>query len=69
MKVLLLTYEQKNLLVGKLFTKDSYFNPIQDKNGNWIISIEEKNYCTESEFFWIKDLPMIDFIEPDFSID
>jgi len=63
--VLLLTEEQKNLLVGKLFTDSSYFNPIQDKKGNWVISIEERDFCTISEFLWIKDLPLIEYEIPD----
>lgn len=63
--VVLLTEEQKDLLVGQLFTEDSYFNPIQDKNENWVISTEERDYCTNPEFFWINDLPLIEFIPPD----
>ncbi len=67
-QVLLLTEEQKDLLVGQLFAEDSYFNPIQDKNGNWIISTEERDYCVNPEFFWIKELPLIEFIPQDIFI-
>lgn len=67
-KVLLLTEEQKDLLIGQLFEEDSYFNPIQDKNNNWIISTEERDFCINPDFFWIKDLPLIDYEPKDFII-
>jgi hypothetical protein len=54
----LLTIQQKNELVGQLYTDDSYFNPIQDINDNWVISIEEINQCTNPEFMWVKDLEL-----------
>ena len=55
----LLTEIQKNELQGQLYTLDSYFNPIQDVNNNWIISIEEIEFCTNEDFFWVRDLEMI----------
>lgn len=61
MKVALLTPEQKDLLVGQLYTADSYFNPIRDFNENWIISTEEVDYCDNPEFSWVKNLPLIDY--------
>jgi hypothetical protein len=62
MEVGLLTIEQKEELVGQQFAPDSYFNPIQDANDNWIISIEEMNQCCNSQFLWVKDLPLIEYI-------
>lgn len=57
----LLTELQKDELVGVLYAPDSYFNPIQDINDNWIISQEEM-YNNENELVaWVKDLPLIDF--------
>lgn len=58
----LLTLEQKELLVGQLYTNDSYFNPIQDNAENWIISIEEMEYCDNPEFMWVKDLELILYV-------
>jgi len=58
----LLTIEQKDLLVGQLFDEDSYFNPIQDDNDNWIISIEEIEQNQNPEFVWLQDLEMIIFV-------
>jgi hypothetical protein len=67
-QVSLLTEQQKNELVGQQYTTDSYFNPIQDINDNWIISQEEINYCDNENFLWIKNLPLIDFIPKPSSI-
>jgi hypothetical protein len=58
----LLTIEQKDLLVGQLFDEDSYFNPIQDDNDNWIISIEEIEQNQNPTFIWLQDLEMIIFV-------
>jgi hypothetical protein len=60
MKVGLLTTTQKNKLINKEFSEDSFFNPIQDKNDKWVISIEEMEQANEN-FAWVKDLPLIDF--------
>jgi len=60
-QVELLTESQKDLLVGQLYDEDSYFNPIQDINDNWIISTEEMEFCVNPEFMWVKDLPLIDY--------
>lgn len=61
MMVALLTLEQKDSLVGQLYAPDSYFNPIQDINNNWVISLEEVNQCVNPEFMWVKDLPEIPY--------
>jgi hypothetical protein len=55
----LLTVEQKDQLVGQQFSPDCYFNPIQDANDNWIISIEEIN---ASDISWLKELTFIEYI-------
>jgi hypothetical protein len=34
------------------------FNPIQDANGNWIISVEE---VSTSTIDWVKELPSIEY--------
>ena len=58
----LLTELQKDELVGQLFDEDSYFNPIQDANDNWIISIEEIENNVNQTFDWLKELEMIIFV-------
>jgi hypothetical protein len=57
----LLTEVQKDELVGQLYDEDSYFNPIQDLNDNWIISVEEIEQCVTPEFLWVKELPLIPY--------
>jgi predicted DNA-binding transcriptional regulator len=57
----LLTELQKNELIGQLYAPDSYFNPIQDLNDNWVISIEEIDQTVTPEFLWVKDLEMIPY--------
>lgn len=60
-QVALLTIEQKNLLVGQQFATDSYFNPVQNNSDNWVISIVEVNDCTNVNYLWVKELPLITF--------
>jgi hypothetical protein len=66
----LLTESQKNELVGQLYDEDSFFNPIQDLEDNWIISTEEMEFCVNPEFQWVKTLFLIEYkpkpIEPPF---
>lgn len=57
----LLTIEQKDLLVGILYSEDSYFNPVQDADENWVISREEMELCIYPEYDWIKELPLIPY--------
>ena len=57
----LLTELQKDELIGQLYAPDSYYNPIQDLNDNWIISIEEIEQTVTPEFLWVKDLEMIPY--------
>jgi hypothetical protein len=57
----LLTELQKDKLVGQLYEEDSYFNPIQDLNDNWIISVEEIEQCVNPDYLWVKDLELIPY--------
>lgn len=64
--IAILTQQQKDILIGRQFEIDSYFNPIQDLNNNWIISEIEYYYCLglwyldklNSELVFIKDLSL-----------
>lgn len=58
----LLTEEQIDVIKGKEFAPDSYFNPIQDYYDNWIISQEEMCSCVVEEYNFVKDLPLIDYV-------
>jgi predicted DNA-binding transcriptional regulator len=57
----LLTELQKDELVGQLYAVNSYYNPIQDLNDNWVISVEEIEQTITLEFMWVKELPLILF--------
>lgn len=57
----LLTEIEKDSLIGQQYAEDSYFNPILDLNDNWVISTEEMDFCTNEEYMWVKDLPLIDY--------
>lgn len=63
MKVGLLNSKQKELIEGKDFAPDCFFNPIQDKSNQWVITLEEMNgRVTNPSFLWVRDLPLIDYV-------
>lgn len=64
----LLTELQKDELVKQLFDDDSYFNPIQDANDNWIISIEEIENNVNPNFDWLQELEMIIFVPKQYDL-
>ena len=57
-EVYLLTQEQADSIKGVEFVPDNLFNPIQDVDGNWIISQEEVSQCNID---WVKELPQIEY--------
>ena len=57
----LLTEVQKNELVGVYYSADSIYNPIQDINDNWIISVEEIQSTSNPDTMWVKDLELIEY--------
>lgn len=62
--VRLLTEEQKLLLIDIEYTNGMFFYPIKDINNNWIISESEVINTTNSDFQWVKNLPLIDWEPP-----
>jgi hypothetical protein len=40
---------------------DTYYNPVQDNDDNWIISTEEIDNTTDENYLWVKNLPLIPF--------
>jgi hypothetical protein len=57
----LLTEVQKDELVGVYYSDDSIYNPIQDIDNNWVISVEEMLYTTNPDTLWVKDLDLIEY--------
>ena len=64
MEVGLLTIEQKDSLIGQLWNTDCYFNPVQDGNGDWIISTTEMYGNINPDFTWVLTLPLIEWVPP-----
>ena len=60
-QVVLLTQEQKDQIQGQKFAIDSYFLPIEDIDGNWIVSTIEQENCVHPDFQWIKKCPRIEY--------
>ena len=58
MEAHLLTEEQAQSLIGVEFIADNYFNPIEDADGNYVISIEE---VEQTSIEWVKSLPLIEY--------
>jgi hypothetical protein len=58
----LLTETEKEELIGQWYMPDSYFNPIQDADDNWVISVEEMTQCVNPDFMWVVDLPLIPYV-------
>ncbi len=58
MTVALLTQAQAESLQGVEVVPSNFFNPILDKNGQWIISLEEVEQCSIE---WVKNLPHITY--------
>jgi hypothetical protein len=57
----LLTESQKNNLLGQKLDDNCFFNPFQDLNDNWVLTIQEMNYCINPNYMWVKDLDLIIF--------
>jgi len=53
----ILTKEQFQLIAGEGYTKDMYFNPVLDADGDRVISEEEAEQCDNPDFKFVKDLP------------
>jgi hypothetical protein len=64
MKVHKLTATQKNKLIGIEYTPNCTYNPVQDGNGIWIVTIEEIEQTTDEKFAWVKNLPQIEYVKP-----
>jgi hypothetical protein len=57
----LLIIKEKDLLLGQQYAPDSYFNPIQDSVGDWVISTEEIDQNTNADFDWLNGINLIEY--------
>lgn len=56
-----LTAGQAKSLEKRAYTKDVYFNPVQDADGLWFISIEQADDCDVPQFAWVKTLSLVPY--------
>lgn len=61
MIVALLTEEQKDKLVGQQYAESLYFGPALDADGNWVLDTGTIVNCIYPEFFWTRELPLIEY--------
>lgn len=59
--IAIITESQKNILLGQKYDGVQFFNPVQDANGNWVVSEEE---IINSSLEWLKSLPLVNFDAP-----
>lgn len=57
----LLDEEEKDALLGNQYATGKYFTPEQDADGNWILPMHQITGCTNIDFWWVKNLPLIDY--------
>ena len=63
-KVAIITELQSEELKLQLVQPEWYFNPVQDCNGNWIITEQEILSSIYPQNDWIKSLPLEDWCRP-----
>jgi hypothetical protein len=61
MMVKLLSQEQYDLIKDNLFNETNYFLSIMDANNNWTLELSQVEQITNVDFFWVKDLPEIEY--------
>lgn len=63
-KVAIISKNRASKLKGKETTDDLLFNPVQDSLGRWCVSKDEIDQLDDSVYWYLKSLPLIDFIPP-----
>jgi hypothetical protein len=63
-QIALITQEQADLLAGQEYAKACHYNPVQDCDDNWLITIQEIEQTTNPDFLWVKDLPLSEWCPP-----
>jgi hypothetical protein len=58
MEIAKITQQQADLLAGQEYAPACHYNPVQDCTGDWIISIEEIQQTINTEYLWVKELPL-----------
>lgn len=64
MKVAILTNNQLNSLIGQSYDNgSSFFYPILDFFDNWVVSEFEIVNCVNPNFYWLKDLQLVEYVK------
>jgi hypothetical protein len=58
----LLTLQQKTDIAGKEYADNMFYNPIQNKANQWVISTQEMDDTTYTQYLWVKSIPIIPFV-------
>lgn len=67
--VVVVSNTRANKLKVNEVTEDIYFNPIKDSLGRWVVSKEEVDMLTDSQFIYLKTMPVIRFMKPKDTVD
>jgi len=68
-KVVVVSNTRANKLRIDDYMPGAYFNPVKDSLGRWVVSIEEVNNNKDSNFFYLKTMPVIRFMKPRDTVD
>jgi len=63
-KVAVVSKTRATKLKGKETAQDLLFNPVLDSLGRWVVSEEEIEQLTDSDYLYLKALPLIEFAKP-----
>ena len=63
-QVAIITQQQADLLAGQEYAPASHYNPVQDCDNNWLITIQEIEQTTNPDFLWVKELTLTEFCAP-----
>ena len=62
--VVVVSNTRANKLKINEVTNDIYFNPVLDSLGRWVVSKEEVDMLTDSQFIYLKTMPVIRYMKP-----
>lgn len=64
-----ITNNQAELINGKQWSADSFFNAMRDVNDTWYISEEEVRGCNITEFGWVNNLELTEITPKTMSLN
>jgi hypothetical protein len=67
--VVVVSNTRANKLKKNEVTDDLRFNPVLDSLGRWVVSEEEVDVLTDSDFIYLKKMPVIRYMKPKDTVD